>query len=677
MYKYGNIMHRILNVLCLIITLLAGWLYYEFRTAVFPANHIVNHLSDKKVCLIAQIIRDPDIRVEQTFLECKAETLIIIEPDTQIIPVVGKVRISIQYPANDFEYGDRIKVYSSLYFPKFPENPGDFEYGAYLQRQGIYGVMNIHSQYDIAVINKTTGNLFVSKIAMPIKRFIKNAIDSNLSQSQAGFLKAITIGEQGLISEKLKEYFRNTGTIHILVVSGSNVAIIALMVFLLLGVFRCPMLVKQILTAICLLIYMAVTDFQYPIIRATIMTLIGMIALTTERITNMYDVIMFAGLVVLLVNPQSLFDPSSQLSFIVVLAIVYLYPKLNIFNKNTKWRIFQDLFFVSLSAQIGITPIIACYFSRLPLVSIIANLFIVPLAGLSMTLAFTLCICNLLPWQFLTHIVAGTNWLCATIILKIVEFFANIPYSYMWVKTPSLLLIVFIYVLLISITNWRNYIYKRVFIYGLLIGLNVLVWSKVYKVTHPQLKITCLDCAATLIQTPQGKNILVDGGIWTNSSDAGEDIVSPFLHRNGIRNLDILIVTNPKIYKIGGLKYIANNFKIKEFMAPDTAYPSWLWVNLLENVESGKIDYKFTKTDFLKLSYDNYEFIFPMRAKNEVLWIENKKIPQEKLLITYGKTNVSWQPQLNLDKEGAVIMTTDGKTATTKTMRELYLKNRN
>lgn len=681
------------NIFCWFVIILSGWLFYEVRTTIFPSNHIVNHLTQEKVHLIARIIRDPDLRADQTVLECSAESLLTTAPfrmgesfaqGPSPLPVTGKIRIFLKYPTNEFEYGDRILAHSKIWFPEFPQNPNSFDYRAWLERRNIYGVVNIQNQDDVLVIDKTLGNPFISKLALPIKRFIRNTIDTYLTGSasgrQAGFLKAITIGEKGMIPKEVEEYFRNTGVIHILVISGLHIGIIAFIIFQFLGIIRIPWLGRQILTSVFLLIYMCIAGFRYPIVRATIMTIIGMFALTTERNTDMSNIVSSAALIILFLNPQSLFDVSFQLSFIAVMSIVYLSPKLYglflsaVQLKNRIPKYCAGLFITSLSAQLGLIPIIAYYFSRMPVISIIANLFVIPLAGLCIALTFAMSIFNLLPWHFLANILAGTNWLATTFMLKLVKLFSKIPYAHFWVQAPSILFIGFIYLLLISGMNWqRSIISKRVFIYGLLIGLNILIWSRVYRITHSEMKITCLSVGSTFVES-QGYNILIDGGDWSPKFDEGENIVAPFLRANGVQNINLVIATSPKICKIGGLEYIIANFKVKEFRSPFINYP---WTNPPKPVVEKKVQYEFIdkKTNSLKLSYGNYEFLFPMRSKNEVLWLINKGSPTdtEKIAIVREGHPCVCPKQLNLTEEGAVIITTDGKAIKIETMKALSL----
>ncbi|MCK4306875.1 ComEC/Rec2 family competence protein [candidate division WOR-3 bacterium] len=648
---FGILRSKVLNPLIFIIIGISGMFWYEMRTTVFPENHIENYLSREKVKVISKIVKDPDLRIDKTILECDAESL-----DEQV--VTGKVRITLKYPAKEFEYGDRIETYGRFWESGFPRNPESFDYREWLKRRNIYAAMNIWESGNIRIIDKGSGNPIVSKVALPIKRSIRNTIDEHLGWIQGAFLKGIVIRERGFLPDRIQEYFRNTGVIHILAVSGLHIGIIAFIIFILLSVFRIPLIPKQILTSIFLILYAFMIDLRMPVVRATIMTILGMIAITAERDTDALNVISFAVLFILFLNPQALFDVSFQLSFGAVLSIVYLYPKIydslfgrmNIRNRVAKYLL--KIFVVSLCVQIGLAPLIAYYFWRVPIISIIANVFVIPLTGVCIALTFAMSIFNFLPWEFLGNIFACANWGATTFTLTIIEWFNRVPYGHFWVGKPFILLIGFLYLFILSIVNLRtSKPARKVFIYGLLLSANVLLWSGVYKLSHPMLKVTYLDVGhgdCVFIEMPRGHKILIDGGPWKWGTwfNAGEKIVTPFLRAKGVKTLDLVVAISPKIYRIGGIRYIIDNFKVKEFVCPAVAYSSKSWLRLLELLEYKDIPCSFVDADNvgLVLEYGALSFRFP------------------------GDTRAIRGAIL---KEGAIIATTDGNTLEIETMRSL------
>ncbi|MCK4352014.1 DNA internalization-related competence protein ComEC/Rec2 [candidate division WOR-3 bacterium] len=714
---------KTLNFIIFFIIAISGMFWYDLQTTLFSYNNIKNCPTFKEnIALISKIIADPDIRINQTILECEAESLITSQ---SIKSVSGKVRISVKFPTSRFKYGDRIEVYGKLRLPEFSRNPDAFDYRAWLKRRNIYRTISVWKPADIIVISEGAGNPIISRFALPMKRFIRNTIDNYLSGNQAGFLKAIVIGQRGMLPKKVHQYFQNTGVVHIMAVSGLHVGILAAILFLLFRVFRIPLLITQILTSFFLIIYVLMIP-RYSAVRATIMIILGMIALTSERDADILNTISCAALLILFLNPQAFFDVGFQLSFVAVLSIIYLYPKiyhLLFGGLKTESRIvkyFTGLFVISFCAQLGLMPLIAYYFFRVPVISIIANLFVIPLAGVSIALTFIMSIFNLLPLKIFANISASAAFGTTTFTLKLVELFSRIPYSHFWVGKPSVLFIGFSYLLLISGAN--SHISKKAmktFLYGLLIGLNVIIWVKVYKITNPELKVTYLDVGhgdCIFVEWAEIHTVLNDGGprdrCYPERSDgpgfnAGENIVAPFLRAKGISTLDFIMVSNPKLYRIGGLGYITDNFKVKRFVCPNIPYPSWSWLELLKKVKQKKIFCQVHKKNFiLRVEYGNISFLFTGDVASPIELGQTEKstivsvpkhgnkshfsekwisfIAPEVAVISCGR-NIYGEPSpeiienyrtsgtkvLRTDKEGAITIRTDGKTYEIETVKNL------
>lgn len=705
----------------------AGILWYGVRTNIFSENHIRNFGSPPDIVgIVSQIIKEPDVREGHTILECRVESL-FIGVSSKPVHTVGKIRINVKYPTEEFEYGDIIESYGKLWFHEFPRNHGSFDYGAWLKQSDIYAQMNVYAPQEIRVVGKRCGNPVISKIALPIKKYIRNTIDEHLGWIQGPFLRVIIVGDRGIVPKRIYEYFQNTGVVHLMAISGIHVGIIAVIIFTIMSIFRVPLIPNQIITSIFLILYACITDLRPPIVRATIMSIFAMIALTTERDSDIFNVMSFAGLFILFINPQTLFDVGFILSFGGVFWGVYLYSKVY----NLIFRVIRvegagvltkllaqlhrrgiQLFTFSLCVQLGITPIVLYNFFKLPIISVIANLFVVPLTGACISLTFIMSLLNLLPWQMPTYIFVSATWATTTFTIKIVEWLDKIPYAYIWVGKPSILVISFYYLLLVSIVNFPiSIVARKVFIYGGLIVLNLLVWSNIYHIAHPRLRTTYLDVShgdCTFIDLPNGQKILIDAGPSKRDWDAGTYVLAPFLRSKGISEIDLVIVTNPKSYRIGGMSYLIENFKVKKVICPTVLHQSWTWLNLLKLLDRKGINSKIILADNIsvKLEYNNISFLFPGEDVTTELphpthftvlsipkhgskkcfsnqWA--RSISPKLAIISCGK-NLWNEPNTNVideykatgakvlrtDNEGAITVTTDGSTLQIETMRQLY-----
>jgi competence protein ComEC len=704
----------LLNLNCIFIIATSGMLLYEVSTNLLPANHIINYADKtfqniKEFSVIAKIIKDPEVKITQTVIECEAES---VEIDSHSVQTAGKIILTLNYPDEKFEYGDRLKLKNpKLSTPEFPKNPEDFNYKGALARNKIYVTART---FDIEFINNTGFPLL--KIALRIKRFINNTISANLTLNQASLLKGLVTGERGLLPPEVYEQFQNTGTIHILAISGFNVSLIALIIFLGLTLFRIPLAIKRIVTAVFIIIYAFVVGLEPPIVRSTIMTILGMIALTAERDCDMLNVIAFSGLIILFFNPQALFDVSFQLSFIAILSLIYLSSELyTLFFyrvQSNAGKYLGLLFSSSLSAQIGIIPIITYYFYRISVISIIANLFIIPLSSLCIILTFLISFFSLIHFHLMTNIFSSIAWIVSTVTLKSAELFGAVPYASIWVHKPDIVFVIWEYLVILGIIAFWNFNKNRkliiynlysylwmhepevnfvvwnhpkilsmelfkfhkwrdLFIYTVLIGISIFIWSKVYVQNNSGLKLVCLSKTnSTIIKTRDKRVILIDGGVYASYLDSGKDKIAPYLRAGGISKIDCLVMTNPCKEKADGLKYIFNNFKINNVIVSEKCLQG---TKIFEYIRIKNIPYSFIEKeiDWFKYSYGDVNFLFStgdkmcmlVKSKNDSIAVVSR------MTDIIGENNV--RKTFVTDNDGAVFIKTDGRKIKYETMKGL------
>ncbi|MDO9547337.1 MAG: ComEC/Rec2 family competence protein, partial [Candidatus Marinimicrobia bacterium] len=152
-----------------------------------------------------------------------------------------------------------------------------------------------------------------------------------------------------------------------------------------------------------------------------------------------------------------------------------------------------------------------------------------------------------------------------TILQKIVTLFSGIPGAYIPVAQISVGTLILLYIFIFLLINGDKMKIRKILVFGLLIYGNIIVWKTVFE--KPQMTVTFLDVAqgdAALIQLPNKQTILIDAGDRTFRRDYGELVVAPFLKREGIRQIDALILTHPHSDHIGGAPTIIRNFKINQ-----------------------------------------------------------------------------------------------------------------
>ncbi len=333
----------------------------------------------------------------------------------------GKI-LAIVPGEEKFVYGQELVLETRLQRP----------FGKYLFRQGIYLVARLKSKDFVRSTGLNRGLRFKGVI-FRFKKWIESKFENSLTPICAGILEAMILGEEKNIPEKVYKDMIRSGTVHILVVSGSNVGIVGFIIIQFLKIFRFKRRLRFFFAAPLLIAYSFLTGASNPVVRATIMAIVFLFAYLVKRQADIYNSCAVSALIILIMDPTQLFNLGFQLSFASVLAIAFFYPR---FKKWLKLELIksQALRFplegglVSLSAWLGTVGLTAIYFRMVSPITVLANLFIVPLASL-----ITLCGFSLLVIQSISSCLAKTfvpvNEFLVNLLLRGNNFLLQLPFA--------------------------------------------------------------------------------------------------------------------------------------------------------------------------------------------------------------------------------------------------------
>ena len=494
--------------------------------------------------------------------------------------VTGRVKVSLTGEstgagAGTPSYGDRILVKGRLSRPEGPGNPGDFDYAAYLARNRVFSVLSAKAQ-DIAVLEKGRGNPIAS-LAYKVRGRIERFISGNLSGESANFLNAILLGLRQGMSSDLNDAFMRTGTVHLIAISGLNVGLIVFLVLLVLSIVRVPKKSGMVLTIVFLVFYAVLTNGTSSVVRATVMSIALLLGLLLGRETSIWNSLGLAALVILSCDPVALFDIGFQLSFASVISLLYLTPKIEkFFNFDrkiaarflTKWKKYVlEGFFVSLSAWIGVMPLILYYFNIVTPVSIAANLVAVPLSFLITMASVPFLIFGLI-FPPAAKVFAASVWLLCGTLFTANSFFSKIPLAYIYLPRPPLFLTVLYYLFVVAFAERERFKLSGVRLSAAaLVVFNIIIWTGALWHHDGKLKATFLDVGhgdSVFVEFPYGGNMLIDGGTGSGEDrDSGRNTVLPFLRQKGIQVLDAVVLTHPDIDHVGGLASVLEGLKVR------------------------------------------------------------------------------------------------------------------
>ncbi|HRZ13903.1 MAG TPA: ComEC/Rec2 family competence protein [Candidatus Omnitrophota bacterium] len=361
---------------------------------ILPADHIAKarcYLHSAMCVIQGVIVREPQMRGSRTVLMLRVQeirTAHLIRKCSGSVQVylTGETRVG---------YGDLVQVCGRLGRPVFAAGPRQQAgFREYVRREGLYRVLYVRCGGRVKRLAGFHGRRIVL-LALRLKRRMSALLEVRVSPIAAGMLQAMILGEKRAVPASLYRQMIKTGTVHILVVSGFNVGIVAFILVLVLRLMRIPRSLRFGCVAPLLVLYCLITGASPPVVRATIMAVFFLFALLVQREPDILNSCAMAALSILTMNPRELFNPSFQLSFSSVLAIICLHPRMKILFKADKVRLLPCRFLlenslISLSAWLGTAGFIAYYFRMISPVAVLANILIPSLAGLITVCGFGL-----------------------------------------------------------------------------------------------------------------------------------------------------------------------------------------------------------------------------------------------------------------------------------------------
>lgn len=296
-----------------------------------------------------------------------------------VSPLTGKISVQTR-PFPKFNYGDLVEFKGIVKMPLS-------DFAVSLSKDGILAVSEFPQTKLIAA---NQGN-FIKSALFSFKERIVKVFQKVLPGEQAAFLSGITLGERAEFSKEFKQQMSQSGTTHLVALSGYNISILVLVVAGALSY----LFSKRIcfwLTLAVIIGFVLMTGAEASVVRAAIMGSIVLLASQVNRAYSFRNIIAFAAFLMVLVNPKVLvFDVGFQLSFLALLGIVYFSPAIKKFFKIKKdggFLSWKENLLTTLSAQIFVAPFLISYFGKFSLLSLLANLLILSAIPLTMALGF-------------------------------------------------------------------------------------------------------------------------------------------------------------------------------------------------------------------------------------------------------------------------------------------------
>ncbi|MFZ5801899.1 MAG: ComEC/Rec2 family competence protein [Candidatus Omnitrophota bacterium] len=468
------------------------------------------------------------------------------------------------YPPSGLERGDRIRLYGELVGLPRPLNPGQFDYGDFLQKKGIRSIFYAYGPWAMKRLSKAVAVNGWYALIDRIRLWMRARIQELFPAREASVFQALLLGLRKDIGPEIRDSFAKTGTAHILSISGLHVTLIAGMIFTLLLLTGNGQRVSAACSLIAVSGYVFLAGAAYPVQRAGIMAAAVFAGKIFEREPRFLNNFFFAFLIILWSWPPALWDVAFQLSFLSVFALIYGLP-----GFLAKWR-FRESLGRSLAVLGGTFPMVLYYFKIFSPVSLLANLLAIPLFDLAILFALLAVLtggtAGLGGWfgiPALWTLRGGLGW---------VRFLSKFEWGSFYIPAPSPWELFGFYAGIAVLAARRFFSGSKTRICVLAIGLAALVFcsgTMLFKSSAPRFEATFFSAGKNdlvHIRFEEGQDWIINTG--RASSDQARWILASYLRSRGIDRLSAVMLTDGLKKHTGGLYALSENFRIDHCFSP-------------------------------------------------------------------------------------------------------------
>jgi competence protein ComEC len=553
-----------------------GAFRFALAVPVFDETRLAFHNDSLRPVTFTGIVSDfPDVRDRYVGLRVTAESVqYSATGGPQPVSGVALVRAS---RFGSFSYGDRVRATGFL---ETPQETEEFSYRDYLARQGIHSLMEEAAVVRIGERQASP----VLQIIFDLRQRALETVHALFPEPEASLMAGILLGIESGIDDEVRQAFNDTGTTHIIAISGFNLTVLAGLVISLFGRWL-GMRRGAVAAVFAILLYTLLVGADAAVVRAAIMGGLALLARYLGRQAHAMASLSVAAVAMSLLNPQVLWDVGFQLSFAATLGLVlYADPIKHGFvqlasrwvqpERAAKWAgpVGEYLLF-TLAAQLTTLPLTALHFRRLSLVSLIANPVVLPAQPLLMMLGGLAVLVGLIS-RPIGQLLAFVAWPFPAFTVRAVSLFANFPGAAIDLNPVALPTVVGLYAALFGITAWvalpaeRRLVLPRPSAAASVIALAVvtgLTWRAAANRPDGLLRVTTFENGGSLIETPSGRFLLLNGG--NSPTDLAHELGRRLpLFR---REIDWLLVSDVNDAQIRGLAGLSGRVHIRKALLPD------------------------------------------------------------------------------------------------------------
>ncbi|HEX4414886.1 MAG TPA: ComEC/Rec2 family competence protein [Lacipirellulaceae bacterium] len=500
-------------------------------------------------------------------------------------PASGICQVSVQGHALGVHPGDELRIFGKLSRPSSPLNPGEFNFAEHARADGV--LTHLRAAVPECIVQKSAGSVWSPHYVIDdLRTRAKQLVRSFVGPTRAGLAAAILLGaREGLPYEETQPYME-TGTIHVLVVSGMNVAILAVGLLAMMQLGWLPRRVGLSVIIAIIVAYTVLAEAQPPVMRAAVLGTIGCAAIWIGRRGVAFNSLFGAALMVLLINPNDLFRTGPQLSFLAVAVCIwvgstnwfrrlgYREPLELLVRSARPWheRLILNvkdwataLLFTSAAVWLVTAPLVMFAFHIVSPIAIPMSFAVWPLITIAMWSGFFMVIVGWLIPVIGTTCGSVCNWSLAW-LEGLVKWAESLRFGHFWMPGPAWWWVVVFYLGVVIAMIWGRRLAPRRWQLA-----TVAVWVLVGLIP-PMARswtrdgLTCSVVAVghgecILLEGPHGETMLCDAGSMGSPEYATQTIAS-YLWSRGIMRIDGVVLSHADTDHYDALPGLLERFRI-------------------------------------------------------------------------------------------------------------------
>ncbi len=519
--------------------------------------------------------------------------------------------------------GDRVRVAGPLELDISRVNPGVGGVEDHYRRRGVHTAIRLRGK-DRVERTENGSSLSPSYWATRLRAGLAARLSKAVPAESRPFLLTVWLGDRRRITDETYTKFLESGTAHILAVSGIHLGIVFVTVAYALRFFVSRRRLRIYLTMAAVLLFALMAGARVSSVRAAIMIALYLLSELFDREPDTPTVLSLAAILFTLHDPDVVLGPGFQLSFLSIASILMFSEPI---RERLLWmpRLAPDglpttlvmalttLAATTLAVQILPLPIAVTFFHVVPFAGILLNLLVVPLLTIVLWLGFLTSLAALV-LEPVAALFGHAMHPFITLILWLVNATSELNASHSYLPAPTALgmaaYIAAAALLFCSLAAARN---RGRWIVATICA--VAVAAALWRPMSHEAEVTFLDVGhgdAAFVRTPGGSTLLIDAGDRSGFIDMGKRVLGPYLWSNGVTRLDALLISHPDRDHIGGATYVLDHFAVGTVLLGPHASDAPEELELIEKCKSMQVPVKrLARGDTVKLRGAKLEVLHP------------------------------------------------------------------